>query len=159
MVPLKNSSTVNRSISCRRCDTSGTVPHRVSANGMVRFDTNSYSILVERLGQDVTVKVYAERIDIYLGGKALALHLRNYGHNEETLTLAHYLPLLKRKLQRILQACPVKENLSPVTFNWLNETPFSAPELIAILTACAEQGEDYVLCHRERYLTHQGTIM
>ena len=139
----------------RRYDTSRTVPCRVSANGMVHFDTNSYSVPIERIGQDVTVKSYAERIDIYWGEKVLASHPRNYGHNEETLTLAHYLPLLKRKPRSILQARPVKENLSPGTLTWLNQTHFAAQELIAILTDCTEQGEDYVMSHRERYLTQQ----
>ena len=138
----------------KRYDTAQVIPDNVvSSSGIVRFKTNSYSVPIERVGERVTIKAYAEKVDIYWRGKGIASHKRCYGRYEEVFVLEHYLPILTRKPRSILQARPVKSTLNPDTVRWLGEGNFKARELINILNDCVEHGEEWVLDHRERYLT------
>ena len=116
------------------------------------YNKKNPSVPIERVGEHVTLKAYAEKVVIYWQGQAIAFHRRSYGRYEEILSLAHYLPLLKRKPRSIMQARPVKANLSKSTLAWMEEGRFSAQELINILGDCVEQGEEWMLAHRERYL-------
>lgn len=137
----------------RRYDPAKVVPDSVvSSMGIVRFQTNSYSVPIERVGEHVTLRAYAEKVDIYWQGRVIASHKRSYGRYEEILSLSHYLPLLKRKPRSIMQARPVKASLSQRTLEWMERMAFSAQELINLLGDCAEHGEEWMLANRERYL-------
>ena len=141
----------------RRYDPAKVVPDNVvSSLGIVRFQTNSYSVPIERVGEHVTVKAYAEKVDIYWQGSVIASHRRSYGRYEEILSIGHYLPLLKRKPRSALQARPVKASLKPETLAWMEDGGFQPQELVNILGDCVEHGEVWVLAHRERYLAGHG---
>ncbi|WP_419196764.1 Mu transposase domain-containing protein [Acidaminococcus fermentans] len=68
---------------------------RVTPFSVVRFVANDYSVPVKYVGQEVTVRAYAEQIRIFAKGELIAEHARNYGQNQQILKLAHYLPLLE----------------------------------------------------------------
>lgn len=123
-------------------DASRTAVCRVSPYATVRFDANAYSVPVKYVGQEVAVKACAETLRIFADGREIAAHTRSYGRNEKVMELKHYLPLLARKQRSILQAQPVKQNISQSLQYLLSTTDFSGKELIEILTLVAEQGED-----------------
>ena len=114
---------------------------RISLQATVRFQGDAYSVPVQYAGQDAALKAGAEDICIYVDGKAVAEHVRAYGHGTEVLELAHYLPLLERKPRSILQARPVQQALSPRLLHLLQTHAFSAKDLMDILRLCVEKGE------------------
>ena len=114
---------------------------RISLQATVRFQGNAYSVPVQYAGQEAALKAGAEDICIYVDGKAVAEHVRAYGHGTEVLELAHYLPLLERKPRSILQARPVQQALSPRLLHLLQTHAFSAKDLMDILRLCVEKGE------------------
>ena len=115
---------------------------RVSAFATTRFQTNDYSVPVEHVGQEATVRASAENVYIYVAGKEIAKHLRQYGKHGQSLALAHYLPLLEKRPRSILQARPVRQNISRTLLHLLETTEFKARDLMDILTLCATRGED-----------------
>ena len=123
-------------------DTRITDTARVSAFATTRFQTNEYSVPVEYVGQEATVKASAEDIYIYVAGKEIAKHRRQYGKHGQSLALAHYLPLLEKRPRSILQARPVRQNISGALLHILETTDFKARDLMDILTLCAREGED-----------------
>ena len=114
---------------------------RISLQATVRFQGNAYSVPVQYAGQEAALKAGAEDICIYVDGKAVAEHVRAYGHGTEVLELAHYLPLLERKPRSILQARPVQQALSPRLLHLLQTHAFSAKDLMDILRLCVEKGD------------------
>lgn len=92
---------------------------RVDAISTVRFQNNKYSVPVASARQQVAIKASPERIEIYKQGKIIAEHTRLYGRCEQSLKLAHYLPLLEKRWRAALDAAPVKQNLSEEAFEEL----------------------------------------
>lgn len=64
---------------------------------MVQFETNRYSVPTSYVGEKVTVKASAEKIYVISKGINIAEHPRLYGHNNEQISLDHYLELLLQK--------------------------------------------------------------
>jgi hypothetical protein len=64
---------------------------------LVRFDNNNYSIPCEYAGKQVSVRIFAERMVLAVGGKAVAEHVRSFEKGRYILDPLHYLPLLERK--------------------------------------------------------------
>lgn len=87
----------------------------ISTFSTARFETNTYSVPVMYGGRDATVRASAEIVEIYIDGQVVATHKRCYGKHQPIYQLEHYLPLLERKPRSILQAQPVKQNLSKKT--------------------------------------------
>jgi hypothetical protein len=68
----------------------------VSTMGWVRVRTNAYSV-PQDAGMKVEAKLTAAGLEIWHGGKCIALHERNYGRYQEILDLEHYLEVLEHK--------------------------------------------------------------
>ena len=100
-------------------ETAKSLSVRVSAYSTVRFQTNEYSVPTEYVGQHVGIKVYPETIVIYSQNKEIAEHPRLFGKNKMTCKLEHYLELLSQRNRAILNAKPVKQNLSREAFEEL----------------------------------------
>lgn len=92
---------------------------RVSAISTVRFQTNEYSVPSRYIGRQVGIKGYPERIEIYYEGEKIAQHERLWGKNERSCRLEDYLDLLEERGRAVLNAVPVKQNLSPEAYEEL----------------------------------------
>lgn len=125
---------------------------RVTPFSVVRFVANDYSVPVKYVGQEVTVRAYAEQIRIFAKGELIAEHARNYGQNQQILKLAHYLPLLEYKPRSILEAKPVRQNLSAALLQFLETNAFSSEQLVEILRLCAADGENAFWEHKEQFM-------
>lgn len=124
----------------------------ISTFSTARFETNTYSVPVMYGGRDATVRASAEIVEIYIDGQVVATHKRCYGKHQPIYQLEHYLPLLERKPRSILQAQPVKQNLSKKLLTLLESTMFPPKRLIAILKYCAENGEEAFWQHKTEFL-------
>ena len=82
----------------------------------VRFDTNRYSLPVEYVGKDITVKAGVFEVSLWYHGKQIATYPRLYGREGVTYKLEHYLPLLERKPRAVWNAQPVKAINLPAAF-------------------------------------------
>ena len=63
----------------------------------VRFETNRYSVPVEYVGKDITVKASTFEVSLWYRGNEIAKHQRIYGRDDVRYELEHYLPLLEKK--------------------------------------------------------------
>jgi hypothetical protein len=81
---------------------------KVSAYSLVRLDTNDYSVPVSLVGAHVTVKRYAERVEVHTPSGLVASHARLYERNAASFVLDHYLPLLRAKVRAFDRAAPVR---------------------------------------------------
>lgn len=113
---------------------------RVSPFATVRFDTNDYSVPVSYCGSNVSVKGYAEKVDVYSQGQLIASHERCFKRHMPTYKLEHYLPLLEYRGRAIFNAAPVRQNLPPEFLNWLKSHSADHKELMRLLRDCAEYG-------------------
>ena len=136
----------------RPYDVSVTDVSRISPYATIRFQTNSYSVPVKYVGQEAAFKATAEKVTILIDGRAIAVHERCYEKQQQILSLSHYLPLLKQKPRSILQARPVKQNISPRLMQLLESSEFTAKNLMEILEICTEQGEDAFWKRKNEFL-------
>ena len=119
------------------------------------IDTHSVSgrpTPVKYVGQEAAFKATAEKVTILIDGRAIAVHERCYEKQQQILSLSHYLPLLKQKPRSILQARPVKQNISPRLMQLLESSEFTAKNLMEILKICTEQGEDVFWKRKNEFL-------
>ena len=113
---------------------------RVSTYSTVRFDSNDYSVPTNYCGSNVSVKGFAETIEIYFQGKVIGTHNRCLKKHCSIYSLEHYLPILETRKRAVFNAAPVVQNLPPEFINWLKKNTSSHKELMNLLWECAEHG-------------------
>lgn len=85
--------------------------HEVTLNpyGQVVFETNRYSVPVERAQKHLVVKAYPFQLDILAHNQQLATHVRCYGREQDILEPLHYLPLLLERPGAFEHALPLRQ--------------------------------------------------
>jgi len=94
-----------------RFDPSQVRSAKVSNRSWVQLGTNFYSVPVEWVGLEVTIRLDAEWLVAIGPGNERARHRRLYGRDQMSLELDHYLPLLERKHRGLDRAVPVRRFL------------------------------------------------
>ena len=117
---------------------------RVSTFATARFDTNDYSVPVQYCGCNVSVKGYAEKVEIYYKGQIIASHERCFKRHTPTYKLEHYLPILEYRGRAIFNAAPVRQNLPPDFLKWLKSQSTDHKGLMQLLWDCVEHGWENV---------------
>jgi transposase len=74
-----------------------TEERRAGVQCLVRFDGNQYSVPCEYAGRGVSVRIYAERIELAYEGNVVCEHRRCFEKGRYILNPLHYLSLLERK--------------------------------------------------------------
>ena len=116
-----------------RFEAAKSVNARVSAYATVRFQTNDYSVPVKYVGHQVGVKGCPEEVKIYYQGELVSQHDRLYGKHEKSCRLEDYLPLLEERGRAVLNALPVRQNLSAEGFEELKVNIHNKEKVIEIL--------------------------
>jgi transposase len=98
---------------------------RVNPYSQVAYQTNRYSLPVNRARREVILKAYPFTIEIWDGINLVATHPRSYERNLDILDPLHYLPLLEQKPGAFDYAKPLKE--------WRHRWPLSYHRMLAIL--------------------------
>jgi hypothetical protein len=98
---------------------------RVNPYSQVIYQTNRYSLPVNRARREVTLKAYPFTIEIWDGMDLLASHPRSYSRNQDLLDPLHYLPLLEQRPGAFDYAKPLKE--------WRHRWPLSYHRMLAML--------------------------
>ncbi len=73
------------------------------------FETNRYSVPVNRARREVTLKAYPFTVEIWDGRECLANHPRSYDRHQDVLDPLHYLPLLEQRPGAFDYAKPIKQ--------------------------------------------------
>ncbi len=73
------------------------------------YDTNRYSVPVEKARSQLVVKAYPFRVDIWHGSELLATHPRLYTKNQDIFDPLHYLGLLEQRPGAFDYARPLKK--------------------------------------------------
>jgi transposase len=132
----------------REFDGYGTDERRAGTQCLVRFDGNHYSVPCEYAGKLVSVRIYASRIVLAAGGKAVAEHERSFEKGRFILDPLHYLPLLERKPGALRNGRPFVnwELPAPIRTVWeyLRRYPDWDHQMSAILSAIPTYGAEAV---------------
>ena len=89
------------------------------------FETNRYSVPVNRARRQVTLKAYPFTVEIWDGSEQLASHLRSYERYQDILDPLHYLPLLEQRPGAFDLTKPIKQ--------WRRRWPPSYDQMLAQL--------------------------
>jgi hypothetical protein len=92
---------------------------------MVIYETNRYSVPVNRARRDVIVKAYPFHMEILDGTTLLARHPRSYEREQDLFEPLHYLPLLEQRPGAFDYARPLKK--------WQAGWPASYHQMLRIL--------------------------
>jgi transposase len=72
------------------------------------FESNRYSVPVDRTCREVTVKAYPFHVDIFDKATLLARHPRSYEREQDIFDPLHYLPLLEQRPRAFDYAAPLR---------------------------------------------------
>ena len=128
-----------------RFDTSKTAISKVDDFSTVRYEKNNFSVPTKYLRKDVTVKGYANSINILHEGSVVATYSRQYGSGNTQYRLEHYIDLLERKPRSLSNARPVKETLTKELLDWGHQLPGGNKEMVKLLRLCVDYGEARIL--------------
>ncbi len=82
---------------------------RLTPYSQATYETNRYSVPVNRARREVTVKAYPFRVEIWDGYSLLATHPRCYEREQDLFDPLHYLPLLEQRPGAFDYAKPLKQ--------------------------------------------------
>lgn len=104
----------------------------LSPYSQVTYETNRYSVPVEKARRELSVKAYPFRIEIVQGAEVLASHPRCYGHAQDIFDPLHYLALLEQRPGAFAYARPLKR--------WRQQWPVCYHQLLTLLQEKWPQG-------------------
>ena len=82
---------------------------RLTPYSQATYETNRYSVPVNRVRREVTLKAYPFLVEIWDGTELLAQHLRCYEREQDIFDPLHYLPLLEQRPGAFDYAKPLKQ--------------------------------------------------
>ncbi|SMP70915.1 IS21 family transposase, partial [Anoxynatronum buryatiense] len=131
-------------------DTSKSVPARVYDDSTVQFDRNRYSVPVELVGRQISIKAYGNHITCYHNAEKIAHHTRCYGRSDTLFQLEHYLPLLEQKPRSVYHSKPVRKSAAVELLDWGKTFPHDAKDTVKLLKLSVEYGVNRLLAVRDQ---------
>ncbi|HZR41090.1 MAG TPA: IS21 family transposase, partial [Ktedonobacteraceae bacterium] len=101
-----------------------TTQARLNGYSLVTYETNRYSVPVNRARKDVIVKAYPFHIELLDGTTLLARHLRSYAREQDLFEPLHYLPLLESRPGAFDYAKPMRQ--------WRKDWPESYHQMLRV---------------------------
>lgn len=84
-----------------------------------RFETNWYSVPYRYASQELTLKAYVDRLELFHLDRFVTVHKRSYGRQEDHLELDHYPEVLARKPGALRDAKPWRQAKVPPCHRWI----------------------------------------
>ena len=104
---------------------------RVDKYATVTVDKNRYSVPWQYAGRRLKILAHVDRVEIFSGGKRLAVHERMFANNNWSLAPEHYLELIGQR--------PMSFSSARVIRQWREHWPQSLHQLLA--SFCRMQGD------------------
>jgi len=82
---------------------------RVSPQLLISFDRNRYSVDSTAVGKTVSVRAYANHINIVMNGTVVGIHRRHFGPDKVIYDPWHYLAVLEKKPGALRNGAPFKQ--------------------------------------------------
>jgi hypothetical protein len=121
---------------------------RASSTGLVRFDANRYSVACEAAGRRVTLRAYAERIEIVHEERVVAEHVRSFDRYQTIYNPWHYVPVLAHKPGALRNGAPFADWALPpgltAVRRKLQRHADADRQFVAILNAVVQDGLEAV---------------
>lgn len=117
-----------------RCGT--TRPVVVNKLCLVSFDHNRYSVPSIYVGKALTLRSYAEKIEVLDRERVVAQHVRSHERKQTFLELEHYLPVLAYKPHAATHAAVVRqlpEVYQRIRIRMTNSRPDGYKDFVALL--------------------------
>jgi hypothetical protein len=128
-----------------RYETAKVTTPTVGDYATVRFDRNEYSVPVRFLRKAVTVKGYANKVEILCDRDTVVTYERLSGQGKTTYKLEHYISLLERKPRSVFQAKPVRQTVKQELLELGKHLPGGNKDMVRLLRMCVDYGEDRVI--------------
>ena len=109
---------------------------KVDKYSTICFGTNRYSVPDHLIGRMVGLKAYTNGLKVYYSHQLVCTHDRNYGKNQWTISLDHYLKTLSRKpgaLNGSLALAQAPEAIRVIYDSWFTNCP---RDFVALLQFC-----------------------
>jgi transposase len=87
---------------------------KVSSTCLINLDRNRYSAPCEWAGRLLSVRRYADRVELVADDRAVASHPRSFGYDQTFYDWQHYLPLLERKPGALRNGAPFADLPEPL---------------------------------------------
>jgi hypothetical protein len=94
---------------------------------LVNYDRNRYSVPAAYAGKPVSLRAYAERIQILADEQTLAEHPRCFGRGQSIFNPWHYLPVLERKPGALRDGAPFQQWDLPGAIRQIQERLMKQP--------------------------------
>lgn len=121
---------------------------RASSTSLVRFDANRYSVACEAAGRRLTLRAYAERIEIVHDERIVAQHARSFDRYQTIYNPWHYVPALAHKPGALRNGAPFADWPLPAALTAvrrkLERHADGDRQFVAILNAVVQDGLDAV---------------
>lgn len=120
----------------------------VSPTCLVNFERNRYSVDCAAAGRPVQLRVYAERVAMWLDGKRVGEHARQFGRGRTVYDPWHYVPVLARKPGALRNGAPFQDWALPPGLGEVRRRLTGHDDgdrqFVAILAAVREDGLETV---------------
>ena len=116
--------------------------------GQVTFETNRYSVPVDKARKQLTLRAYPFRIEIVADNQIIAIHDRSYGRKEDILNPLHYLSLLEQRPGAFEHARPLRQ--------WRAEWPPVYETLLSTLQRQSDQENQAIRTFIQVLQLHQS---
>ena len=124
------------------------VETHASSTSLVRFDANRYSVACEAAGRRLTLRAYAERIEIVRDERIVAEHVRSFDRYQTIYNPWHYVPALARKPGALRNGAPFADWSLPAALSSvrrkLQRHADGDRQFVAILNAVVQDGLEAV---------------
>lgn len=128
-----------------RYETAKVTTPTVGDYSTVRFDRNEYSVPVRFLRRAVTVKGYANKVEILCDRDTVVAYERISGQGKTAYKLEHYIGLLERKPRSVFQSKPVRQTVKQELLDLGKYLPGGNKDMVRLLRMCVDYGEDRVI--------------
>ena len=119
---------------------------RVSSTCLVCVERNRYSVPADFAGKVVSVRLYADKVQIVSENQVIAVHERRFGRDQLICDPWHYLPVLEKKPGSLRNGAPFVQWELPVPICVVRDRVLKQPKgdraFVELLLAAREVGLD-----------------
>ncbi|WP_141306142.1 Mu transposase domain-containing protein [Sporolactobacillus inulinus] len=118
--------------------------YKVDTFSTVKFDYNYYSVPINYVGKDISIKGFGNEVVMIHKRVQIAEYPRCYGRGDTKYKLEHYIDLIERRPRSVFNAKPVKSTVSSQLLE-IGKQPSGPKDMVKLLRLCVDYGEDKVI--------------